>query len=238
MAPLRAIAAATLLFLSTVNAHFVLISPPSLEGTTVDEDKEGNAPCGADTADLSKKTTNSFHVDGDFIALLSGHPQINYLIRGTLEDKGSGNWTQLFPIFTQSGLGNFCEPSVSVPKEWAGKKGIIGVVADAPDGTLYQCAVVNFVAGSNSPPAGSCTNGSTVTGSFSSDPTLSGLVGNPSTTAASGSGSSATPSSSSGSTAPKPSQSGSVAAALSGNGVQLGGLVLASLMVALGTALL
>jgi len=138
MAPLHALTAAALLFLSTTSAHFVLVNPPSLEGNSLDDEKEGNAPCGAIVPDLSQTTTNTFRADGDFVAVRSGHQQNNWLIRGTLEDKAAGNWTQLYPIFSQSGLGNLCQTSVSVPKEWIGKRGVIGVVANAPDGVLYQ----------------------------------------------------------------------------------------------------
>lgn len=141
MAPFRTLTAAALLFLSAANAHFVLLNPVSLEGDNLDDEKEGNAPCGALVPDLSQKTTNTFHADGDFISLRSGHPQVNWLFRGTLTDKAAGNWTQLFPIVTQSGLGNFCEPSVAVPKDWVGKTGIIGAVAKGPDGILYQVCV-------------------------------------------------------------------------------------------------
>lgn len=141
MPSLRVAAKAALLFFSTASAHFVLVEPPSLEGTSLDNDKQDDAPCGALLPDLSKNTTVNFHVDGDFIALQSGHPQVNWLFRGTLEDKGSGNWEQLYPIFTQNGLGNYCQPVVTAPKEWVGKTGVIGIVSNAPDGLLYQvCA--------------------------------------------------------------------------------------------------
>ena len=49
-----------------------------------------------------------------------------------------GNWTALLPAVEQTGLGDFCEKQVTVPEGWAGKKGVIGVVQDAPDGVLYQ----------------------------------------------------------------------------------------------------
>jgi hypothetical protein len=42
------------------------------------------------------------------------------------------------PAVQQTGLGAFCEPDVSIPASWAGSKGVIGVVQDAPDGILYQ----------------------------------------------------------------------------------------------------
>lgn len=77
-------------------------------------------------------------VDGSAIALTSVHPQATWLFRATLDQTASGNWTTLLPSIEQTGLGTFCEPSVSVPASWAGSKGVIGVVQDAPDGILYQ----------------------------------------------------------------------------------------------------
>jgi hypothetical protein len=135
---LRSLIAAALLFLSAANAHFQLVKPTPLEGDNFNEELEGNAPCGGGVADLSKATTTDFHVDGEAVAVVLGHPQANWLIRATLDSKAASNWTQLFPIVQQSGQGSFCEPSVSVPKEWAGKKGFIGLAAKAVDGILYQ----------------------------------------------------------------------------------------------------
>jgi len=221
MAPLRALATAALLFLSTANAHFVMVDPPSLEGGSVNEDKQGTGPCGGTLPDLSKRAATDFHVDGDSIALRLGHPQSKWLIRGTLEDQASGNWTQLFPIVLQSGLGNFCEPLVTVPGSWVNRTGVIGIVANAPDGTLYQCAVVNFVAGSAPSPSESCVNGSAVTGDFTSDATLSGLVGNPPATTST----------------PGANPGGSSASSISG-GLPIGSLLLTGAMALLGTALL
>ena len=143
MAPLCPLPTAALLFLSSSNAHFILVHPQSIEGDSINEDREGNAPCGAVLPDLTKDTTNDFHVEGDLISVRLGHPQANYLFRATLEDKASGNWTQIFPIIMQSGLGTLCEPAVAVPKEWAGKKGVIGVAANAPDGILYQVRAIS-----------------------------------------------------------------------------------------------
>jgi hypothetical protein len=221
MAPLRTLAATALLSLSAANAHFVMVAPPSLEGGSVNEDKQGTAPCGGTLPDLSQRAATDFHVDGDSIALRLGHPQAKWLFRGTLEDKASGNWTQLYPIVLQSGLGNFCEPQVTAPKDWVNKTGVIGIVANAPDGTLYQCAVVNFVAGSAPSVSESCTNGSAVTGDFTSDAKLSGLIGNPDT----------------GSNTPAPNPSGSAASTVSG-GFPIGSLLVTGAMALLGTALL
>lgn len=147
MAPLATIVAATLSLLSTASAHFVLLNPPSLEGATLDDKKEGNGPCGALLPDLTKTPAYDFHVDGDFLSVQNGHPQSNWLFRATLEDKAAGNWTQIYPLVQQAGIGNYCQVMVSAPKEWVGKKGVIGVVGNAPDGLLYQvCCPLFFIA--------------------------------------------------------------------------------------------
>src|SRR5690606_6068030 len=73
-----------------------------------------------------------------------GHPQATFLIRATLDPKAEGNWTQLFPIITQSGRGAMCEPTVTAPKEWVGQKGFIGIACDAPDGMLFQVGLRCF----------------------------------------------------------------------------------------------
>jgi hypothetical protein len=142
MAPLRSLLAAGLLFV-TAHAHFELLQPTSLEGDKMNENFEGNAPCGGGVADLSQNTATDFHVDGDAVGVLLGHPQANWLIRATLDSRAAGNWTQLFPIVTQSGRGNFCQPAVTVPKDWAGKKGIISVACAAPDGLLFQVSFLS-----------------------------------------------------------------------------------------------
>jgi hypothetical protein len=136
MAPLQSLASATLLFLSVANAHFNLNAPPSFG---FDENKEDSAPCGGFTPNFDDKSkVSDFHVGGEPIGVKLGHTQANWLYRATLGGSDSKNWTQLFPIVQQSGLGFFCEPSVTAPEAWVGKQGILSVVADAPDGLLYQ----------------------------------------------------------------------------------------------------
>ena len=106
----------------------------------MDEKLQTSAPCGGGTTDITKATFfTDFHVDGSPVGWLLGHPQANFLIRATTdEDASKANWTQLFPVVQQSGFGKFCEPVVTAPEEWVGKKGFVGVVANAPDGMLYQ----------------------------------------------------------------------------------------------------
>ncbi|KAK3323053.1 hypothetical protein B0H66DRAFT_555731 [Apodospora peruviana] len=234
MAPLHTLVKATLLFFSTASAHFVLLNPPSLEGENIDEDKLANGPCGAITPDLAKNDATDFHVDGDFISVQLTHPQASWLFRGTVEETAKNNWTQLFPIVSQTGLGKLCEPAVTAPKAWIGKKGVIGVACKGEDGLLFQCAVVNFVSGSNTNPGSSCSNAS-ITADFTSDSTLSALVGD-------GSDSSSTPPSSPSSSASSSPTSSATGNAAPGSLVQtdfpLGSLITVGAMVLAGVALL
>jgi len=141
MPSFRSIATASLLLLSTASTHFVLINPTSLEGQNIDDDKLANGPCGAKTPDLANDEATDFHVDGDFINVRLTHPQATWLFRGTVEETSKNNWTALFPQVQQTGLGQFCEPAVTAPKEWVGKKGVIGVACKGEDGLLFQvCA--------------------------------------------------------------------------------------------------
>ncbi|KAK3903187.1 hypothetical protein C8A05DRAFT_33087 [Staphylotrichum tortipilum] len=232
MAPIRSLLAAGLLFLSTANAHFELLQPPSLEGDKMNEELEGNAPCGGGVPDLSKNTATDFHVDGDSIAVLLGHPQADWLFRATLDSKAAGNWSELYPIFTQSGRGNLCQPTVKAPKEWVGKKGIIGVACNAPDGILYQCAAVNFVAGASTTPGSSCTNGS-MTANFNSVPALAALVGESSSTPSSNPSSTSSPSA-----AASTSKSAAASLLVVAGSSPIGSLAATAAMVLVGVALL
>ncbi|KAI0128272.1 hypothetical protein BJ170DRAFT_682069 [Xylariales sp. AK1849] len=176
MAPLRSIAAATLLFLGASHAHFLLNSPAPVGA--FDDDTEGNAPCGGLTPDFSNKaqTQTNFSVGGNAIATLSTHPQTNFLYRITTDASASGNWTQIYPIFQQTGEGAFCAPMVTVPESFIGQTGVLSVVADGPDGLLYQCATVNFISGMNMTKPSSCSNASSVTAAFAADSTLSAVL--------------------------------------------------------------
>ncbi|KAJ3951673.1 hypothetical protein N0V92_011906, partial [Colletotrichum tropicale] len=218
------------------------------------DENQGTAPCGGYTASSSSATTD-FHVAGDAVGMSNGHPQTKWLFRATLDQTASGNWTQVFPIVLQTGLGNFCEPQIAVPAEYAGKKGVLGVVAHSPDGLLYsvsppinerrdsmhtqrltqtpQCAAVNFVTGTAATNS-DCKNAS-ITVDFSSDPSLTALVnggGASSSTSpsASASGSAAASSSSTPNAAP------GATAGLLGAGV--GASLLVSLVAAVGGAAL
>ncbi|KAF5640560.1 gpi anchored protein [Fusarium sp. NRRL 52700] len=155
-------------------AHFELKYPESIG---FKDDNEGESPCGGFTPDLSKDKLVDFHVGGEAIAVLSTHQQGNWLFRVTLNEKADGDWEQVFPIVQQSGLGAFCEPQVTVPESYAGKKGWVNVVNNAVDGLLYQCIAANFVKGKADPPS-DCKNATSVKASFVDDSKLSALVSN------------------------------------------------------------
>lgn len=125
-----------LLLPALVAAHFTLDAPTSVG--PFDEDTESTAPCGGVTIDTSKDNATDFHVGGEAIALFLGHPQGNWLFRTTLDLTASSNWTQIYPIFTQTGEGDYCQPAVAAPSSLAGQKGILGVAMNGPDGLLYQ----------------------------------------------------------------------------------------------------
>ena len=129
------------------SAHFLLNSPPTIG---FDDSLEATPPCGSFTVDFSKDNVTDFHVGGDFIALTSIHPMATWLFRATLDQTASGNWTDLLPAVVQTGLGNYCETGITVPLTWAGSKGVIGVVQDAPDGILYQ--VIDLILSFSSTP--------------------------------------------------------------------------------------
>lgn len=184
------------LFISQSTAHFLLNYPPTIGFA---DSMESTPPCGSFSVDFSTDNVTNFHVAGDSIAVTSIHPQATWLFRATLDITASGNWTTLLPAIVQTGLGAYCEQDILVPASFAGSKGVIQVVQDAPDGILYQvswrfhlciislfafmwastnsvlqCAAVNFVAGSIAPPS-VCTNVTGLTAAYTSDPALSSL---------------------------------------------------------------
>ncbi|KAF5718581.1 gpi anchored protein [Fusarium mundagurra] len=198
-------------------AHFELKHPKSIG---FKDDNEGESPCGGFTPDLSKDDLVDFHVGGESIALLSTHQQGNWLFRVTLNEKADGDWEQVFPIVQQSGLGAFCEPEVTVPEKYAGKKGWVNVVNNAVDGLLYQCIAANFVKG-KADPSSDCKNATSVKASFVDDDKLSALVGNDSKADSSSSGTASGTATSTGSAASSTKSDNAVAAlqAWSANGV-------------------
>jgi hypothetical protein len=116
-------------------AHFYLNYPPTIG---FDDALEATPPCGSFTVDFSKDNVTNYHVGGDSLAMTSIHPQATWLFRATLNQAAVGNWTDLLPAILQTGLGDYCERDIVVPASFAGSKGVIQVVQDAPDGILYQ----------------------------------------------------------------------------------------------------
>ncbi|QSZ37221.1 hypothetical protein DSL72_009315 [Monilinia vaccinii-corymbosi] len=178
---------------SQCSAHFLLHQPVTYG---FNDDAEGDAPCGGFSVAYDHNVTD-FHVGGDSIAMTSTHPTTTWLFRAIVGNNTSANnWTQLIPTVQQTGLGDFCQPTVTVPSTFAGSKGVISVVADGPDGLLYQCAAVSFVAGAAASPPSVCKNSTGVSASYATDAGLSNIPAS-NTATASGTSSTATASKSS-----------------------------------------
>ncbi|KAB8296107.1 hypothetical protein EYC80_008904 [Monilinia laxa] len=186
-----------LLSLATVvtqcSAHFILNWPVTYG---FDDDAEGTAPCGGFSVAYDHNVTE-FHVDGDSIAMTSTHPTTTWLFRAIVgNNTAANNWTELIPTVQQTGLGDFCEPTVTVPSTFAGSKGIVNVVADGPDGLLYQCAAVSFVTGAATATPTACKNATGVSASYAADAALSSLPASATATTSETSGTAAASSSS------------------------------------------
>jgi hypothetical protein len=129
----------TLLGLGNLAAgHFLLNYPPSIG---FNDDMEGTGPCGGFTPifndSLPSVTVGRFPVE-----LRSTHPQADWLFRATLDKKAPFNWTNLLPVVTERGLGDFCIPNIKAPAEFAGQSGLIQVMQDAVDGILFQVSFI------------------------------------------------------------------------------------------------
>ena len=120
--------------LSVASAHFVLQYPHSLG---FDDAIEGTQPCGGFPVKFSSNDTN-VPVDGFAVSMLSTHPQAEWRFLVTLSTAAPFNWTNILPIVDQTAIGQFCLPSLKVPDEFAGQKGLIQITQDAVDGMLYQ----------------------------------------------------------------------------------------------------
>jgi len=122
-------------FISRSTAHFLLNYPPTIG---FDDSLEATPPCGSFSIDFSKDNVTNFSIGGDSVAVTSIHPKATWLFRATLNQNAAGNWTDLLPAIVQTGLGDYCEQNIMVPSSFAGSKGVLQVVQDAPDGILYQ----------------------------------------------------------------------------------------------------
>ncbi|KAI2602785.1 hypothetical protein GGR54DRAFT_468050 [Hypoxylon sp. NC1633] len=169
------VATAVLLLAGGIRAHFTVQHPGAIG--QFNDDEEPNAPCGGYTPDLNSVPIVDFHVDGDFIVTTLTHAQGNWLYRINTAPTSGGNWTQVYPIFQQTGQGTFCNPHFTIPHEYIGKKAIFGFVSSAVDGLLYQCSGVRFVEGTVDPD-GSCVNATNMKTSYTSDDALTSELGN------------------------------------------------------------
>lgn len=143
----------TLATAATTSAHFVLNWPPT--AGFLDEE-EVNGPCGGATV-----TVNSSSPEvqvGRFAAQIqSSHPTGNWQFRASLDTQEPYNWTNLSTVQTE-GPGIFCLNYLSAPEDFAGNAGILQVIDYSGDGTLYQCAAVNFATGTNDTLGSACSN--------------------------------------------------------------------------------
>ena len=57
--------------------------------------------------------------------------------RATLDTTASGGWISLLPDTIETGTGAYCQRGLTLPTSWTGSTGIIGVIQDSLDGTLY-----------------------------------------------------------------------------------------------------
>ena len=130
----------TLLFFGSlviVHGHFLLTYPPTIG---FDNDNEGEAPCGGFPDIFNNLTAPSMNITvaGFPIELQSTHPQAAWLFRATLSHEAPFNWTNLLPVVSETGIGDFCVPDLGAPVEFAGHAGILQVVQEEEGELLYQ----------------------------------------------------------------------------------------------------
>ncbi|TKA30023.1 hypothetical protein B0A50_02742 [Salinomyces thailandicus] len=217
---LLALATATL-----SSAHFVLLWPPT---AGFDEDTLSNGPCGGAQVAVNDSSP-SVQIDRFAISIQNTHPEGEWLFRGTTDTDAPYTWTDLVPVVNTTGLGNFCLDAMSAPDDFAGKAGIIQVVDNSPDGTLYQCAPVNFVAGSNDTTGSNCRNTTGFMATWTNLQSLDGVEDG----SGSMSGSMTMSNTASASDAAASSTSAGVAAAITGVGSIVGGVGLLAAVLAL-----
>ncbi|KAH7374447.1 hypothetical protein B0T11DRAFT_520 [Plectosphaerella cucumerina] len=174
MARITALLSSALLA-ATASAHFEITIPGNQLGGD-NTDSQSTGPCGGHTVADGAETVD-FHVGGQPVAIFDGHSRSDWLIRGTLDTDASGGWEELYPIYQTRGEGRSCQPSVKAPEEWVGKSGILSVVGQAEDGTLYACSYVSFVEGT-AETNDECRNGSSIVVEFVENAELTALLSN------------------------------------------------------------
>ncbi|KAK5700683.1 hypothetical protein LTR97_005200 [Elasticomyces elasticus] len=140
---------------SLASAHFILEYPPTAGFI---DDSEPDSPCGGATVTVNS-TSPQVQVDQFAISINTQPPY---------------NFTDIVPVVNTTGIGSFCLNSMSAPGDFAGKPGIIQVIDNSIDGQLYQCAPVNFVAGSNTTLGSACTNATGFTATWTSLESING----------------------------------------------------------------
>lgn len=128
------------LLLPAATATFTLSHPIPFGSHST---SQSQPPCGASSLLLG--TTTGFYVGGDSVAVVSAGDGASILIRATIGDLGSANWTNLFPVVAQRGGGKFCEPLVPAPVEWAGLEGVVQVIESGEEGLSYQVGAFYFI---------------------------------------------------------------------------------------------
>ncbi|RDL37289.1 uncharacterized protein BP5553_04722 [Venustampulla echinocandica] len=207
---------------SAASAHFTLVYPAA---RGFNEDTLTNFPCGGQ--DKVSTTRTQWPLKDGSIALNMGHISTNVeVLIGFGNDVGSAFNTVLRPTFGQTGLGDFCITSVSLPAGLnitEGTNATIQVITNGdPKGGLYNCADITFASTVKAP---TCANG---TGITTGAATTSGHANG---TALSGSGSDSG-SSTTASTEPSASPTGDKkSAAVKALNAGLGGLVVAGAVV-------
>ncbi|EME86987.1 uncharacterized protein MYCFIDRAFT_112132, partial [Pseudocercospora fijiensis CIRAD86] len=154
---------------SLASAHFTLDWPPT--AGFIDDD-EPTAPCGGATV-VVNDTAPQVQVDRFAVSIFSSHPAGSWSFLATTDTKEPYNFTEIVPVVNSTGIGKFCLTDLRAPASFAGKGGIIQVIDSSVDGTLYQCAPVKFVTGSNATAGSSCTNATGFTATWTSASTHS-----------------------------------------------------------------
>ena len=124
---------------AVATAHFTLDYPYT---TGFDEDQEPNAPCGGFPPNLDNLTV--WPLSGGEIAIDLHHPEALFLFRAQLLD--SDTWVNLSNGYVDMvGLGEGCIHALAVPSNWSGQVGVVQVIAQPPDGILYQVCPLQYM---------------------------------------------------------------------------------------------
>ena len=137
----------TAVFLTVAESHFLLNYPPSIGFSS---DNETIAPCGGYDLIFNNITAPSVSVtvDAFTIEVLSTDAQAKWLMRATMSRSAPFDWTNLLPVMSETGTGDFCVPDLALPPGFAREAGVIQVVQDVMGLVTYQV----------SRPSSSCIN--------------------------------------------------------------------------------